>query len=88
MNRLNSYASPLDLYRQVGARQTGAAQPQPFAQPQHVAAQEAALSSAEQRHIQQQFPDAPGLSMRLYGPQASAHTVTPGALGGRLDLQG
>lgn len=82
MNRISSYASPLDLYRQVSARQPGApAQPGSTPQPD-------ALSASEQQQIQRQFPESPALSMRLYGPQAGAHTVAPGALGTRLDLQG
>lgn len=82
MNRISSYASPLDLYRQVSVRQEAApARPEPSQRP-------ATLSSAEQQQIQQQFPASPALSMRLYGPQAGAHTVAPGALGSRLDLQG
>lgn len=83
MNRINSYASPLDLYRQVSARQESTPAQRP-AQP----AAPASLSPAEAQHIQQQFPPSPALSMRLYGPQAAAQTVTPGALGSRLDLQG
>lgn len=82
MNRISSYASPLDLYRQVSARQEAAPARSPAPQ------QSASLSSAEQQQIQQQFPASPALSMRLYGPGAGAHTVAPGALGSRLDLQG
>ncbi len=84
MNRINSYASPLDLYRQVSARQENAPAQTRAAQPPA----QAGLSATEEQRIQQQFPPSPTLSMRLYGPQAHAQTVTPGALGGRLDLQG
>ncbi len=83
MNRISSYASPLDLYRQVSARQQGAP-----ARPDAAAARPAALSAAEEQSIRGQFPQSPALSMKLYGPQARPHTVNPGALGTRLDLQG
>ncbi|MEM1042277.1 MAG: hypothetical protein AAGI91_06555 [Bacteroidota bacterium] len=44
------------------------------------------LSIAEQQMIDRYFPPRPEMTLRLYGPGREAQTVSPGALGGRLDL--
>ncbi|MFN3596088.1 MAG: hypothetical protein ACK41D_02315 [Rubricoccaceae bacterium] len=44
------------------------------------------LSSAEQQALARQFPEAPALAQRLYGPARPA--TPPPALGTRLDLRG
>ncbi len=45
------------------------------------------LSPEEHRMIAREFPQRPELSLRLYGPGSDSRTVTPKALGGRLDLR-
>ena len=52
------------------------------------AASTSALTESEQQMIARQFPNAPKLSMRLYGPDRDAQTVRPSAVGSRLDVQG
>jgi len=47
-----------------------------------------ALSDAEKTALARAFPEAPALTLRLYGPQRQATTVAPPALGTRLDLVG
>ena len=42
------------------------------------------LTAAEQTMIERQFPAS--ASMRLYGPGRTTQTVTPAAVGNRLDL--
>lgn len=49
---------------------------------------EGALTAQEQRVIEKQFPEAPELSMRLYGQSRGTETINPGAVGGRLDVTG
>ncbi len=44
------------------------------------------LSVAEQQMIDRYFPPKPEMTLRLYGPSREAQTVSPNALGGRLDL--
>ena len=44
------------------------------------------LSSAERRALDEQFPAAPDLALRLYGPRSGSAPAP--ALGGRLDLRG
>lgn len=46
------------------------------------------LEPAEQEMINHYFPTSRAMSMRLYGPNGQSHTVNPGALGTRMDLQG
>ena len=45
-----------------------------------------ALSADEQQMIDRYFPPQPKLALRLYGPGCEAQTVSPNAVGGRLDL--
>lgn len=47
----------------------------------------ARLDAAEQRAVSRQFPESPGLALRLYGPPQGAATPAA-ALGTRLDLRG
>lgn len=49
-------------------------------------AQPYALSADEQQMIDRYFPPQPEMALRLYGPGRDAQTVSPTALGGRLDL--
>ena len=58
------------------------------AAPLGAAAKASTLTEPEQQMIARQFPDAPELSMRLYGPGRGAETIRPGAVGSRLDVQG
>lgn len=46
------------------------------------------LTAQEQQMIQNNFPERPELSMRLYGPSRGAETVNPGTVGSRLDVRG
>ncbi|MDT0632358.1 hypothetical protein RQM47_11795 [Rubrivirga sp. S365] len=46
----------------------------------------APLSDAEREALGQQFPAAPDLALRLYGPRASSQPAQ--ALGGHIDLRG
>lgn len=93
--------NPLHSLRTYAAQPTQRLQqptaPEAPAQPQQPVRAEAAarplpgdvnvpLSAAEQTMIERQFPAAPALSMRLYGPSRTSQTVTPGAVGNRLDL--
>ncbi len=60
---------------------------EPTAEPKPgAAAQPHPLSGDEQRMIDRYFPPQPELALRLYGPGRDAQTVSPTALGGRLDL--
>ncbi|NNF59049.1 MAG: hypothetical protein HKN04_12515 [Rhodothermaceae bacterium] len=49
-------------------------------------AQPSDLSVDEQQMIDRYFPPKPEMTLRLYGPGREAQTVSPNALGGRLDL--
>ena len=46
-----------------------------------------ALSAAERQALATQFPEAPDLALRLYGPTGRAAEPAP-TLGTRLDLRG
>ena len=46
------------------------------------------LSASEQAMIDRYFPASPAMALRLYGPAGQAQTVTPPALGTRLDVRG
>ncbi len=61
--------------------------PQPAAQS---AAPKAAadLSRDEDEMIRKFFPGSESMSLRLYGPERTARTVNPHALGSRFDMQG
>ncbi len=43
------------------------------------------LSDAEQAALAERFPEAPALTLRLYGPQTGPEPTAP--LGSRLDLR-
>lgn len=45
------------------------------------------LTSSEKEMIREEFPEAPDLSMRLYGADRDAKSVNPHAVGQRLDVQ-
>ncbi|MEP0548541.1 MAG: hypothetical protein ABJF88_16520 [Rhodothermales bacterium] len=62
------------------------AAPPADAAPANAAAATSALSADEQQMIDRYFPPQPKLELRLYGPGREAQTVSPGAVGGRLDL--
>ncbi|MBB4090326.1 hypothetical protein [Salinibacter ruber] len=51
-------------------------------------ASEDALTTQERRAIEENFPEDPELSMRLYGRGRGAQTVNPNAVGGNLDVTG
>lgn len=46
------------------------------------------LTVEEQAMIEENFPEDPELSMRLYGRSRNTHTVDPAAVGGNLDVTG
>jgi hypothetical protein len=52
------------------------------------AAPAANLTDAEQHLIEHYFPATSKLSLRLYGPGRSSLTLTPNAVGNRIDLKG
>ncbi len=94
-NRINSFLNgSIHPYRRTPpAREPVPAQKAPEA-PKRAAARgtEAAvpgppLSPEEQQMIAREFPPTPALSLRLYGPGAGSRTMTPRALGSRLDLR-
>jgi len=49
---------------------------------------EDALTTQEREAIEENFPEDPELSMRLYGRGRGAQTVNPNAVGGNLDVTG
>jgi hypothetical protein len=46
------------------------------------------LTAQEQQMIENNFPERPELSMRLYGRSRGTETVNPGSVGSRLDVRG
>lgn len=96
MNPLNSGIS---AYRAAALQQTTApsrvaeqqaqAQPSsPAARAQQASALGADLSTDERAMIDRYFPPSAEMTLRLYGPGQKAQNLTPGAIGGRLDLKG
>lgn len=51
-------------------------------------ASEDSLTTQERKAIEENFPDDPELSMRLYGRGRDSQTVNPNAVGGNLDVTG
>ncbi len=93
-NRINPYNSvPVQAYRSQAATRpeapTRSAQPPRTTEassPQKAATGD--LSGPERQMIARYFPASDALSLRLYGPDRGARTLTPTAVGARLDVQG
>ena len=94
-NRINPFlnGSIPPYQRTASARESAPAQKAPEA-PKPASARKTAsavpgppLSPEEQQMIAREFPPRPDLSLRLYGPGSDRRTMTPRALGSRLDLR-
>ncbi len=89
---ITPYQNRAALFTQMQARQTGqtgAAQPTARTTSiQQAQAPARPIAAQEAQRIQGAFPESPVMSMRLYGRGNSTQTISPGSLGGHLDLRG
>ncbi len=86
---INPYQSRANLFTQMQARQTTAAQPaERTASIQQAQAPAKPIAAQEAQRIQGAFPESPVMSMRLYGRGTQTQTISPGSVGGHLDLRG
>ena len=94
-NRINTFLNgSIHPYRRTASPRESAPAQKASEAPKPATARNAAsavpgppLSPEEQQMIAREFPPRPALSLRLYGPGSDSRTVTPRALGSRLDLR-
>ena len=96
-NRINPYRNNLiHAFRQPAqrpdapARDTGNVRDTaaPVATPRPTAAGPERLTQVEQQMIERYFPKTEAMTLRLYGIDRSTETISPGAVGGHLDVRG